>query len=38
MQQLTDEFDLQITVTHLPTGASKWNPIEHYLFCFISQN
>ena len=38
LQQLADEFDLQITVTHLPTGASKWNPIEHRLFCFISQN
>jgi len=38
LQQLADEFDLQITVTHLPSGASKWNPIEHRLFCFISQN
>jgi hypothetical protein len=25
-------------VTHLPTGASKWNPVEHKLFCFISKN
>jgi hypothetical protein len=23
-------------VTHYPTGASKWNPIEHRLFCRIS--
>src|SRR5262249_52243250 len=38
LQQLADEFDLQITVTHLPTSASKWNPIEHRLFCLISQN
>ncbi len=38
LQQLVDEFDLTITVTHLPTGASKWNPVEHKLFCFISQN
>jgi hypothetical protein len=38
LQQLADEFNLQITVTHLPTGASKWNPIEHRMFCFISQN
>lgn len=38
LQQLADEFDLQITVTHLPTGASKWNPVEHRMFCFISQN
>lgn len=38
LQQLADEYDLQITVTHLPTGASKWNPVEHRMFCFISQN
>ena len=38
LQQLADEFDLRITVTHLPTGASKWNPVEHRMFCFISQN
>jgi hypothetical protein len=38
LQQLADEFDLRMTVTHLPTGASKWNPVEHRMFCFISQN
>jgi len=38
LQQLADEFDLTITVTHYPTGASKWNPIEHRLFCHISHN
>ncbi len=38
MQQLADEFNLIITVTHYPTGASKWNPIEHRLFCRISSN
>lgn len=38
LQQLADEFELQITVTHLPSGASKWNPIEHRLFCFITKN
>lgn len=38
LQQLADEFGLTITVTHLPTGASKWNPIEHRLFCFITRN
>ena len=38
MQQLASEFGIRITVTHLPTSASKWNPIEHRLFCFISQN
>lgn len=38
LQQLADEFDLTITVTHLPTSASKWNPIEHKLFCHIEKN
>jgi transposase len=38
LQQLSDEFNLTITVTHYPTGASKWNPIEHRLFCRISSN
>lgn len=38
LQQLAEEFDLTITVTHYPTGASKWNPIEHRLFSQISQN
>jgi hypothetical protein len=38
LQQLADECGLTITVTHLPTGASKWNPIEHRLFSRISTN
>jgi hypothetical protein len=38
LQQLADEFNLTITVTHYPTGASKWNAIEHRLFCRISSN
>lgn len=38
LQQLADEFGLMITVTHYPTGASKWNPIEHRLFSQISSN
>ena len=27
---------LIITVCHCPPGASKWNPVEHRLFSFIS--
>jgi len=38
LQHLADEFDLTITVTHLPTSASKWNPLEHKLFCHIDAN
>jgi Rhodopirellula transposase DDE domain len=38
LQQLADETRLQISVSHLPPGTSKWNKIEHRLFSFISQN
>lgn len=38
LQTLADRFDLAITVNHYPTGASKWNLIEHRMFCVISQN
>lgn len=38
LQDLADEFGLTITVTHYPTGASKWNPIEHRCFNLISGN
>lgn len=38
LQQLADEFGLIITVTHFPTGASKWNLIEHRMFNLISAN
>jgi hypothetical protein len=30
--------DLEVTVCHYPTGASKWNPADHRLFSFISCN
>ena len=29
---------LTVTVAHYPTATSKWNPIEHRLFCEISKN
>ena len=38
LQKLANETGLEITVTHLPPGTSKWNKIEHRLFSFISQN
>jgi len=38
LQQFANEFNLTITVTHFPTGASKWNPIEHRMFSLISGN
>jgi hypothetical protein len=36
--QLADALGLAVTVCHYPTGASKWNPIEHRLFGPISLN
>jgi hypothetical protein len=31
-------FGFTVTIAHYPTGASKWNPIEHRLFSEISKN
>lgn len=38
LQKLADEFNLTITVSHLPPSASKWNLTDHRLFCHISRN
>jgi hypothetical protein len=38
LQALADELGLQITVCHFPPGTSKWNKIEHRMFCHISEN
>ncbi len=35
--KLVDAFGLAVTVCHYPTGASKWNPIEHRLFSQVSR-
>jgi hypothetical protein len=35
---LADRYNLVVTVCHYPTGASKWNPVEHRLFGPISNN
>ena len=36
--RLCNRFDLTVSVSHYPPGASKWNPIEHRLFSEISKN
>ena len=36
-EKLVEPFGLSVTVCHYPTGASKWNPIEHRLFSEISK-
>jgi hypothetical protein len=38
LQALADETGLYISVCHFPPGTSKWNKIEHRLFCHISTN
>jgi hypothetical protein len=38
LQKLADEIGLSIRVSHFPPGTSKWNKIEHRLFCHITQN
>jgi hypothetical protein len=38
LQGLADEIGLKISVCHFPPGTSKWNKIEHRMFCHITQN
>ena len=38
VQELANETQMEIHVSHFPTGTSKWNKIEHRLFCYISRN
>jgi len=37
-EKFCNPFGLKVRVCHYPPGASKWNPIEHRLFSFISRN
>jgi hypothetical protein len=38
LQRLADELRLTIHVSHFPPGTSKWNKIEHRLFCHLTEN
>ncbi len=38
LQRLADDLRLCIHVSHFPPGTSKWNKIEHRLFCHITKN
>lgn len=38
LQLFADYYGIEVMVCHYPSGASKWNPIEHRLFSFISLN
>jgi len=38
LQEWTDKEGLSIMVCHFPPGTSKWNKIEHRMFCHITRN
>jgi hypothetical protein len=38
LQHLANETGLRLYVSHLPPGTSKWNKIEHRMFCHITHN
>ena len=38
LQRFADETSITLHVRHLPPGTSKWNKIEHRMFCHITQN
>ncbi len=38
LQKLANITGLEIHVSHFPPGTSKWNKVEHKLFCYISKN
>jgi len=37
LQQLADKLGMAIEVCHFPPGTSKWNKIEHRVFCHITR-
>jgi hypothetical protein len=38
LQGLADRIGVRISVCHFPPGTSKWNKIEHRMFCHITEN
>lgn len=38
IQELADQTGLKVYVSHFPPGTSKWNKIEHRMFCHITEN
>jgi hypothetical protein len=38
LQEWADESGLRVAVSHFPPGTSKWNKVEHRLFCHITGN
>lgn len=38
LAKLAAETGLEVEVSHFPPGTSKWNKVEHRLFCYISKS
>ena len=38
LQEFANQSGLEVHVSHFPPGTSKWNKIEHRLFCYISSH
>ena len=38
LAQFAERTGLSIHVSHFPPGTSKWNKVEHRLFCYITKN
>jgi transposase len=38
LQEFANQSGLEVHVTHFPPGTSKWNKVEHRLFCYISSH
>jgi hypothetical protein len=38
LQRFASDARLRVSVCHFPPGTSKWNKIEHRMFCHITQN
>jgi hypothetical protein len=38
LQQFVNRTRLEVSVSRFPPGASKWNKVEHRLFCYITKN
>jgi len=38
LQEFANRTGLEVEVSHFPRGTSKWNKVEHRLFCYISKN
>jgi hypothetical protein len=38
LQQFANRTGIEVQVSHFPPGTSKWNKVEHRLFCYITKN